>query len=330
MITNKSIVSTFCFFALITIQGCGATTKSSPSSTTEDTSVSGAAAGAIGGAIASSSSGGTMASLNLPGKNIAGVSKAALHSELAMTACPTLLSASGSGCTQTSSTVDTLTYSSCSFGNALATWNGTLDVTVASGSITCGTFPTLSSVGSISRQFVTGASPSSGTRTSASGIQVTIDDATANLNNYQGDTIGAIIGSGYGSQVTFNGSGARTAVTIDHHLSCTAFDHSLTGQLSISESGTTRTVAGTLTTYHNKVKMKGTTTFSSVVYNNTCCQPVSGTITTTFATTSQSPNNAITTAMNGKTETLTISSCGVASYTDYSGVTSTIAMTGCY
>jgi len=165
----------------------------------------------------------------------------------------------------------------------------------------------------------------------ASGVTAYIDHATADLANYEGDSIAANIATGYGSQVTFNGSGARTGVTIRQRVYSTGFfDHSVTGGLSISESGTTRTVSGSVSTYHNIVQVKGTTTFTSVVYNNTCCLPVSGTISTAFAKTASSPTNVITSAIDGKSESLSISGCGTGTLTTHNGAVVPVALNNCY
>lgn len=286
----------------------------SSSSTVDDTSASGAAASAVGGAIAGS-----------------GPSGKETRSERT-TACPTLKATTG--CTQTSSTLVDLAYNTCSFGTSQATWSGTLEVGVTGGgnTITCGTFPfNGSSTGTITRQFVDGGgNPSTATRTSALGTVVTIDHQTADLGNYQGDAISANVGSGYGAVVTWT-SGKRTGIELRERVHSTLFDHSVNGSVTISESSgiaaANRTVTGSVDVYHNKLKVKGTSTFNNVVYNDTCCTPVSGSVSTAFAATSQSGTAGA--ALDGKTETLTFTGCGTGTLVDYRGQSSNVTLSHC-
>lgn len=317
-------------FLFIGILGCS---SSSTPSATEDSSASGSAAASVGGAISSSSSGGTLSmykSISPSLRPLQWLFDSVVEKAFASVACPTVLTANGSGCTNSSGKAR-MTYSACSFGTSTATWTGTLQASLGTGSISCGSFPSPVST-TLDRQFVDGSgNPSSGIRVSASGVTIYVDHSTADLGNYEGDTIATNIASGYGDQVTFNGSGARTGVTIRQRVYSTGFfDHSVTGALTISESGTTRSVSGTVSTYHNIVRVKGTTTFSAVVYNNTCCLPVSGTISTSFAKTTASPTNLLTAAIDGKTESLSITGCGTGTLTAYNGAISSVILNNCY
>jgi hypothetical protein len=291
--------------------GCGS------GSATEDSSASGAAAGSIGAAIAASGSTGTTS-----------------RSLRALTPCPTLKTAAGSGCAAGPGTTVNLTYDACSFGSSTAKWTGTLEVGVtgSGNTITCGSFPfNGSSTGTITRQFVDGGNnPQTGTRTSSFGTVVTIDHHTANLGNYEGDTIAANVGTGYGDVVTWTG-GKRTGIQVRQRVYSSLFDHSVNGSVTISESSgiaaSNRTVTGSVDVYHNKLKVKGTSTFNNVVYVDTCCNPTSGSISTAFAKTSQS--GTVGAALDGKTETLTFTGCGTATFVDYKGTSSNVTLSHC-
>ncbi|MGZ3746695.1 MAG: hypothetical protein ACXWRE_04985 [Pseudobdellovibrionaceae bacterium] len=292
----------------------------------EDSSSSGLAAASVGGAIASSSSSGTMAStIEAPS-----IHSLILSPAIAANTCPRVTTANGSGCTNVSSSVD-LTYSACSFGTSLATWSGTLEVSMGTGTVSCGTFPNATGT-TLRRQFVSSAGvPGSGSRTSARGVTVTIDHSSNNLSNFDNATITANIGTGYGTSVTFNGSGARTGVNIRQRLYVSGgFDHSIDGNISVSESGGSRTISGSIKVYHNKVKVVGTSTFNNVVYNDTACAPVSGSITTAFAAGVNVSPTVIGNAMVGKSETLTFNGDNTATLVDYSGTSSTVTLSPCF
>jgi hypothetical protein len=303
--------------------GAGGSASGGP----EDVSASGAAGTAVGGALAMSSASGTVTRRDwLP--EVLGIPSA-----YASTACPTVTTAVGLGCTQLNTAFVALSYGNCSFGLSEATWNGIL--AISGGTVTCGTFPT----GSISRQYVSNATltatPSVGTRTSEAGTSVTIDHVSPNLTNYQGDTIAASIASpsgsnGYGVKATIAG-GVRTGITVNQRLFAGGkFDHTVTGSVTVTEvnGATSRTVTGTMTVYHNLLRVEGQSTFNSVLYSNQCCAPTGGNIKTQFFKTSNS--GAAGVALDGKFETLTFTGCGSATFVDTGGNQSTVSMTGCY
>ncbi len=304
-------------------------TSGTDSSSSEDSSSSGLAAGAVGGALASSSSSGSMAMNQGPQK----LWSLLIPQALASNPCPRVTTANGSGCTNgTSNSYVDLTYDSCNHGSSLSTWSGTLQVSLGSGAITCGAFPSPTST-TLTRQFVSSGVPATGVRTTPSGKAVVIDHATANLSNFDNQTIAANVGTGYGEVVTFDGSGNRTAVQIRKRLFVypgIGFDHTIDGSVTVSESGSTRTISGSVVVYHNKLKVVGTSTFTNVTYNNTSCIPVSGEITTAYAAGANvSPTNAGS-GWVGRSETMVFNSDGTGTFTDYSGATSTVTLSHCY
>ncbi len=304
------------FTAAVYLGSCG-------TNTTEDSSVAGIASASVGAALSSTAASGTQ-SFHVPEIRSGFDLLDWVPDVYASGICPTLATTSSPGCVSGTNSA-ALTYSSCSFGTSSATWSGVLEV--AGTGVVCGSFPTAT----VTRQFVVaaGGAAHTGTRTTSTGKVVTIDHSTADLGNYESDTISTIVNSGYGTSVTIAG-GVRTGVVVKQRMSSTLFDVSVNGTLTVSEtaSASSRTVSGTVTTYHNLLKVKGTAVFSSVVYSNSCCTPVSGTIDTTLASTSAS--GAAGEALDGKTEKLVFRSCGLATATNTEGVASTVALTGCY
>lgn len=314
--------------AAILIVGCSKSSTDTTVALSEDSSASGAAASSVGGAVSSSSSGGSLTMNQRPGS----IWNLVQPPALAANVCPTIKTAAGAGCTQVSANVIGLGYSTCSFGMSTATWTGNLEVTLSPASaVTCGTFPAPVSA-SLQRQFVSApGTPGTASRTSASGTVVVIDNQAANLGNFDTQTIAANIGTGYGSAVAFNGAGVRTGVTVKQRVYVTGgFDHSVVGSVSISESGTTKTASGSVTVYHNKLKVIGTSTFTNVTYNNTSCVPVSGTISTAFAAGTNVAPTAFGAAVVGKTETITFNADGTATLADAGGTSSTVKMSHCF
>jgi hypothetical protein len=233
-----------------------------------------------------------------------------------------------------------LNYSDCSFGAGQQTWTGTKALIASTGSVACGSFPAVAgSSGTLTRQFVAAASSTTPATASvtlgSTGDSIVMDDASSNLSNYNGDTIATVVNGGYGQQVTFS-SGARTALTLDRRIYVSGkYDHSLEGSLSISETAgaSQRTVTGSVTMYHNLLKIIGTAQFNSVVHSDTCCQPISGSITTTFSAATTGNQVAPTTAgakLVGKSETLTFTGCGTATLQDTRGNTSNVTISRCF
>lgn len=318
---------------ILQLAACGGSTSS------EDTSTSGTAASIVGAALGGSVRSGTLASREIPQKGIFQTISASLFDWIpnafaTTTACPTFLT-TGTECVASSSTL-WLTYSACSFGTSTATWTGIQALTVAYGQPACGTFPNSGGANTLFRQFVTtasGTTPGSAIRTTASGASiVTMDDSTANLGNFNNDTIATLINSGYGTKTTFGDSGAIASVTVARHVVALTFDHSVSGTLDVSETAgdTTRTVTGSLTVYHNKLKIIGTSVFSSVVHSDTCCVPISGSIKTTFAEGSNVSADPLGGTVVGQSETLTFSGCGKASLLNANGTTSSVTLNRCF
>ncbi len=346
----------------LTFSACSV--NNGPSGASEDASISGLAAEAVGGALNFSLSSGTFTMSEMRSQQslfswlnlFSGIAHASTST------CPTISDSSSSGpnTCSSASNVATLDYSDCSFGNSSATWNGFTQLSFSGATaLACGTFPSPTN-DTLLRQAVASAGGAAGTltRTSSSGTVLTVDDTIHGIDgNYQGDTFNGRapsnfsftpFNSGGGKEVVFNASGQQTSVTIAEHLSGSLdgnalFDHTIAGTVNVSESGSgSSTVwtatAGTVssgtcsngvTGYDNVMKMLGQTCFENVTYNATCCQPISGTIVTTFTNTSNSPSTAIA-CMSGQTETLTITGCGKATYTSCTGATTSVNLDQCF
>ena len=322
--------------ALITLASCGkSASTTATSSASEDTSTSGTAAVTVTSALSSSSSSGTQ-SLSMNKSSTFNLMDYLIPKALASTACPTFATTS-TGCTTSGGNM-WLTYSSCSIGSSAAVWTGVQQLSMSTGSAACGTFPNPGASATLSRQYVTAASssyPAAATRVNAAGTAQVIDHSSTNLTNFNGDTITPIIGTGYGTVVTFNSSGLRSQINIAQRIYTTGLDHTVvsTTPLTITESsGTaaTRTINGTVKVYHNKLKVVATSTFTNVVHSLTCCQPTGGSITTVYsAGGTVSPTNAGLLVV-GKSETLTFTGCGTGTLTATDGTVTSVTLTSCF
>ena len=320
---------------LVLTSACGKT--SSVTSAAEDTSASGAAASALGGALSSSNSGGSVAMFQKKGmlNQCTDVLASLLPSALAANSCPTFRTA-GAGCTASTTNL-WLSYSACSFGASAAVWNGTQLIQMSSGTAVCGTFPNPGVSGTLTRQFVTAVNattPGSVTRTNSAGSVITIDDASTNLANFDGVSIPVIANGGYGTQVGFNASGARSSVSMGRRVYVAGrFDHSVKGNLSVTEAAAgsaARTVNGNMVVYHNLLKVVGTSTFNNVSHSDTCCVPVSGSITTAFTAGTNVAPTLIGSKIVGKSETLTFTGCGTGTLQSPDGTSSDVSLSNCF
>jgi hypothetical protein len=335
---NTSKFSSLCFLvaAALQLQACGK--DSASSSADEDNSASGAVASAIGGALSGTSGNGTQAFFHSGAKpsftsRLAKATFDFVPDALAATSCPTFLTASGNGCTASASSL-WLTYASCSFGGS-ASWSGTQALIMSGGSAACGTFPNPGASGTLTRQFVTasgGYTPGSATVTTARGISVHLDHATANLGNFDGASIATIANGGYGVQVAFNGSGARSSITLDQRVYVSAiYDHSVSGQATVTESAgaSSRTISGSLKVYHNLMRVIGTSTLTNVTHSDNCCYPTGGTITTAFSAGSNVQPSLLGSKVVGKSETLTFTGCGTATLAGADGSSADVTLAHC-
>lgn len=249
--------------------------------------------------------------------------------------CPTFLTAAGASCSASGSAM-TLSYQDCNFGASTAIWKGKQQLTMSAGSASCGTFPNPGASGSLYRQFVNASASGPGVMQidTAYGTAAFIDHLSANLNNYDGVTITPIHNGGYGMKVDFNGSGARSAVTLASRVIVTGvYSHTIAGALTISESSASasqRTINGSINVYLNFVQVTGTSVFTNVVHDNMCCQPISGTITTSFAAGGNVAPTAFGATMVGNSETLTFTGCGTANLTGFDVSVKSVQLSRCY
>ena len=318
------------------LTGCG-TTANPGSASADDSSASGIAAGSVGGALSGSGSGGAQALyLKQPASSSF---VAALRGELnflpkaqASSFCPTYKFTPGSGCQATGSEM-WLSYSSCTFGGR-NTWSGVQAISMSAGTAACGTFPNPGASGNLFRQAVTSAGNNTpGSWNLAYGSStIVVDDATANLANFNNDTIATISNGGYGAEIGFNSSGARNSLQFGHHISLAgSYDHSVSGSLQVTESAgaTTRQVDGSMKVYHNLLKIIGTATFNSVIHKDTCCLPVGGSITTAFTAGSNVSPTSAGSAYVGKSEVLTFTGCGTATLQAVDGSVTNVSLNRC-
>ena len=127
-----------------------------------------------------------------------------------------------------------------------------------------------------------------------------------------------------GGTLFINGSHLIAATTLKGGATTTVWNHTVTtgaAPLTVTGSGSSRIVTGTVTVQHNLAKYTSTTTFNGVGYGDpNCCFPTSGTITTSFLSGPES----------GKSESLAFdNSCGEATLTTTSGMTMARTLTHC-
>jgi hypothetical protein len=317
--------------------GCGGGTGTGNPDVTEDTSTSGAVAGAAGNALSNSGSGGTLALLDFKAKETFWAKTRStldfLPEAFASGSCPTYTSSNGGGCYSNGSRTMWLSYGDCNFNGSAADWHGTQALTMSAGTATCGTFPNPGANQTLSRQLVAAAgstTPLIATVKSVYGTVGVIDDATANLKNFNNDTIAPFLNGGYGSQVTFDSAGRRTSLHLSYRVaSALIFDQTFNGTLGVTESAGTRVISGSIQVYHNGLQVIGVSTFNGVVHTDGCCFPTSGTITTQFSAGTVAPT-ALGSLAVGKSETLTLTGCGTGTLQSYDGTTTDVALTRCY
>lgn len=335
-VNMKSVMSILTI--TLVLGACGKKSEDSGTSSAADESASGAAASAVGGALSGTSASGSLAIYKMreqdPVRGFWMVIAKAVEPQQAMASslCPTFAT-TGTGCAASGSSM-WLTYSGCTF-QGHASWTGVQKITKSSGTATCGSFPTPPASGTLYRQFVSasGSNTPGSVNLVADNWSGVVDNSSSNLSNFDGQTISTIQNGGYGAAVSFNSSGARTGVTLAHRVYVTGvFDHSVSGNLSITEGNgaSSRTISGQVTVYHNRVRVVGTSTFSNVVHEDVCCLPVSGTITTSFAAGSNVSPTALGSLLVGKTESLTFTGCGTATYTSAAGIVSNVTMHRCF
>jgi hypothetical protein len=320
----EKIIPVFLIFGLLT--SCGGITNSSDDTNPEvDDSASGIALSLVGGALSGTSSSGTQT----------------LTPFLASETCLKPTTAFGSPRCTTSGKTMWLQHLNCNFAGSSLTWSGTAYYQVSGAESTnssCGTFPVAGNSGTMIRQYVSGllgVVPSEMSRTNTSGQPTKVDDSSPNLGTFDVQhTVATLINGGYGVELRYNSSGARSTVKVlERQYLLGSYDYSLEGTLVISETtgASSRTLNGTVQVYDNLKKVIGTTLFSNVVHSNACCTPVSGTLTTSFAA---STNPVSPTAdgaeMVGKTETLTITGCGTGTLLKTDETTENVLFTQCF
>ncbi len=321
----------------VTLSNCGGgTTIGNPA--VEDSSASGLIASSVGGALLSSSSQDQQAAavplLIKDGPSLFkfNLLPSAWASDLT---CPRYTSV-GADCSTSGSTL-LLNYDRCSFANSATEFHGTLALVMSSGTATCGQYPHPGALGTLTRQFVRAINPNQpwyATATSGQGAIAVIDHVNTNLRNFDNQPISALANDGYGTQVSFNASGGRAGLHIAQRIAVLGvFDHSISGNLSINESASapsSRSVSGSISVYHNVIQVVGSSTLENLVFNNDCCLPISGTITTSFVAGQNVAPTSLGERAIGRAESLTLTGCGTGTLVDYDGNTTAVELQKCH
>jgi hypothetical protein len=120
--------------------------------------------------------------------------------------------------------------------------------------------------------------------------------------------------------IVINGSHLTGTISIDGDTA-TIWDHTVTGQITVTGAGATRVASGTVTVQHNLLHYVSTTTFDNVGYAEPlCCFPTAGSVTTTFSKG----------ADVGRTESIAFSNvCGESTLTRADGTTVALTFEHC-
>lgn len=297
----------------------------------DDTSTSGVVAAIVGGAVSASDASGTYADTQKKQSTLFSFLPSAYAANVS---CPMPRTTSGTtvnyGCSASGMSY-WFTRNSCSFGSSPTTWSGVQAYFLSGGTASCSAFPFPSANGSIVRQYVTASgstTPGTMTRT-LKGTVITMDDASVNLSNFNGDTLSTLATSGYGTKMNYSGTGSLASIQIaERTISPGRYDHSVVGSMSLTESSVQRTVTGTFTVYYNLEKVIGTSTLNQLIQTSACCVPVGGSITTTYAA-GAVPPTAVGAKLVGKSETLTFKSCGVGNLVTADGIAKLVNTNTC-
>ena len=121
-------------------------------------------------------------------------------------------------------------------------------------------------------------------------------------------------------------------MVMKRRLYSSLFDVSVNGALTITEASagaTSRSVSGAVTVYHNLLRVVGTSVLSNITHSDTCCLPVSGTVTTVFSAGTNVGPTLLGTLLVGKAEVLTITGCGTGTLQRIDGSSVHVALNGC-
>jgi len=253
--------------------------------------------------------------------------------------CPNFRTTEGAGCTSNGETY-WLNYPSCQFSTDGATYLGiqAIKMTNPASGATCGSRPSPTDGQTVIRRLVSAISdPTAATATiTSAAAQTTIDTASANLTNFDDATLSTLSDGGWGVETTFEGilkkrnhlKLAYRLILTDSATSTVVADRTIHGDFSIDEAvlAGTLTITGSLSAYHNLLKIIGTTQLTALTISSSCWLPVSGTIQTTFSAGANVPPTSSGTARVGKTETLTFTGCGTASLTAFDGTVTTVTV----
>jgi hypothetical protein len=248
--------------------------------------------------------------------------------------CPTVLS-TDSNCQvdATNSGAADLIFDNCNFQEGGA-WNGILQVSLSSGApVRCGSAPAIAN-NLLLRQFINAQNQlSSATMTTPQGTVTTIDDSSP-LANFDQANLQLADNTHLGVNLQFDHEGNVDTLSLAEHITVVgpnqtpSYDHTIIGSAGITTSGGSRTIQqATFTVYHNLMNVIGTATVSNVVYIDSCCTPVSGTVTTVFSAGANVPPTTDGSSYLGQTETVLFNGCNNATVTDVYGNTSNFTPT---
>ncbi len=131
------------------------------------------------------------------------------------------------------------------------------------------------------------------------------------LNNFDGAILPAS-----GTSVHYDGDSSISQISLAQEVN----DHSVFGSVHVSDDGRRNRIEDAqFTIYQNTLHVVGKSRLKDIVFNDSCCTPVSGSITTQMSAGQTVAPTDAGAALVGKNETLTFDGCGSAQLRDSLG-----------
>ena len=133
------------------------------------------------------------------------------------------------------------------------------------------------------------------------------------LENFDGATILPAV---KGTAVHFDNQSTISQISVAQQIN----DHTIIGSAHVNHDGKRAHIKEAhLTVYQNALHLIGKSHIKDLVFNDSCCTPVGGSITTQLTSGSRVAPMEAAAALVGKSETLTFDGCGSAQLRDSAG-----------
>lgn len=136
------------------------------------------------------------------------------------------------------------------------------------------------------------------------------------LYNFDDAQILPTINDGYGTSVHYDDKSSINQISIAENMN----EHTIIGGAHLTQKkGQPYIPVAYMTVYQNVLHLVGKSQLKDLAFNDSCCTPISGTITTQFNAGSNVAPTDQGAHFVGKTETLTFDGCGTARLRDFEG-----------